>query len=324
MFNKIVFFHNHVNGDCFLSRILVNQIIEASKLDKTNYYYTAPRSYTSHCSDLGIPDENFNVIHVPNTNIIFYILNNILFINVWIGINTNTKLDLNATCGLCLNNLIPKYNWLISKLNDKLNMNIQLLDETPGKSPYLPFINKGAYNNKFIEDFIEHNKKIYEKVILICNNSPTTFISTIDITKRYLLGITEKFPNYLFITFQKTLLQKENLISIQEIYEKTNTQITNNWGIMFPLLSKLADKVILLPTGPSLTCFNNETTKDKFMMLFDYSASGNPGGCFYCHNNRDYLCTIRFNWEIKIMDVNFADKDINNKIYYFIEDFLQK
>ena len=31
MFSKICFFHNHVNGDCFLSRILVKQIIDATK-----------------------------------------------------------------------------------------------------------------------------------------------------------------------------------------------------------------------------------------------------------------------------------------------------
>ena len=29
--NKIVFYHNHVNGDCFQSRILVNQIIKETK-----------------------------------------------------------------------------------------------------------------------------------------------------------------------------------------------------------------------------------------------------------------------------------------------------
>lgn len=324
MFNKIVFFHNHVNGDCFLSRILVNQIIEATKLENINYYYTAPRAFISHCSDLGIPDENFNVITVPNPNLTFYISkNNILFINVWIGIKTYSDLDSNMTCALCLNNLIPKYNSLINSLNSDLNMNIQLLDENPNKSPYLPLTNKG-YDNKFIEDFFEDNKKNYEKVILICNNTPTTFISTIDITRRYLMYITQKFPNYLFITFQETKLQTHNLISIQQIYKSTNTPITNNWGIMFPLISKLSDKVILLPTGPSLTCFNDQTTKNKFMMFFDYSQSGNPGGCVYCNNSKDYLCTSRFDWEITIMNIDLNDRNINNKICLFVEDFLQK
>jgi hypothetical protein len=323
MFNKIVFFHEHVNGDCFLSRILVKRIMDATNFKNTDYYYTAPRAYTSHCLDLGIPDENFNVIGVTDTNKIFYIMDNILFINVWIGIHTNTNLDLNPTCALCLNNLFPKYNILIDTLNKNFNMNIQVLDESRNKSPYLPFDNK-VYDNKFIEDFIEQKKQKYKKIILICNNTPSTFISVADITRRYLLVITEQFPNYLFVTFQKTLLQRKNLISIHQIYEETNTKITNNWGIMFPLLSKLADKVILLPTGPSLSCFNNETTKNKFMILFDYSASGNHYGCLHCHNNRDYLCTSRFDWEIKIMDVNYQDKDINNKICYFIKDFLQK
>jgi hypothetical protein len=250
-------------------------------------------------------------------------VDNILFINVWIGINTHTELELNIACCLCLKNIIPKYNWLINELNKNFNMNIQLLDESGNKSPYIPLDNK-AYCNKYIEDFIEQNKKKYEKIILICNNIPTTFISLEHITNGYLPGIIARFPNYLFITFQKTLLQKENLISINQIYEKTNTQITNNWGIMFPLLSKLSDKVILLPTGPSLTCFNNQTTKNKFMMFFDYLESGNPYGCLYCKNNKDYLCTSRFDWEVTIMNIDYTDRNINNKIYYFVEDFLLK
>jgi hypothetical protein len=323
MFNNIVFFHEHVNGDCFLSRILVKQIIDATKSNNITYYYTAPRAVVSHCLDLGIPDENFNIIKFPQTNQFFYIIDNILFINVWIGITTETDLDSNITCALCLNNLIPKYNILINKLNKELNMNIQLLNEINNKSPYLPLDNK-VYNSKFIEDFIAENKQKYEKIVLICNNNPTTFISTIGITKSYLLYITQQIPNYLFITFETTILQRDNVISIKQIYEKMNIQITNNWGIMFPLLSKLADKVILLPTGPSLACFNNQTIKNKFMILFDFSQSGNPGNCFHCNNHNNKLCTSRFDWDITVMNVDYNDKNINNKICYFIESFLQK
>ena len=52
MFNKIVFFHNHVNGDCFLSRIIVKQIIEATNLDNINYYYTAPEVTLYTCPEV--------------------------------------------------------------------------------------------------------------------------------------------------------------------------------------------------------------------------------------------------------------------------------
>jgi len=321
MFNKIVFFHEHVNGDCFFSRILVNQIIKATKSNNITYYYTAPRAVISHCLDLGIPDENFNVIGFPQNNPYFYIIDNILFINVWIGITTHTNLDLKAICGLCLNNVIPKYNILINALNQEVNMNIELLNESNNISPYLPFDDK-AYNSKFIEDFIAEKKNKYEKIVLICNNNPTTFISTIGITKSYLLYITTKFPNYLFITFEPTILIQNNLISINQIYQQTNTQITNNWGIMFPLLSKLADKVILLPTGLALTCFNNQTIKNKFIILFDFSQSGNPGGCPYCNNNKNYLCTSSFDWDIKIVNVDFANKSLQDEICISIYNFL--
>ena len=114
MFDKICFFHNHVNGDCFLSRILVKQIIDANKSKNITYYYTAPRALVSHCLDLGIPDKNFNIIPVQHLNELFFVIDNMLFINIWIAIfadlNDNTK---NKICALCLNNVIPNYNKLI-------------------------------------------------------------------------------------------------------------------------------------------------------------------------------------------------------------------
>jgi hypothetical protein len=107
MFDKICFFHNHVNGDCFLSRILVKQIMNANKSKNITYYYTAPRALVSHCLDLGIPDKNFNIVKIPHPNELFFVVDNMLFINIWIAIfadlNDSTK---NKICALCLNNVI--------------------------------------------------------------------------------------------------------------------------------------------------------------------------------------------------------------------------
>lgn len=323
MFNKIVFFHQHVNGDSFHSRILVKQIIDATKEQNIMYYYTAPRAYISYCLDLGISDEHFNMIPVLKPNLLHYIENEILFINVWIGITTGTIEDQNMVCALCLNNVIPKFNFLIKSLNNTLNMNIELLDENKNISPYIEINNK-YYNTDFIENFINKNKEKYDKIVLICNNNPSTFTSMVNITRGYLLYIINKFPNYLFITFQNTKITQTNLISIEKIYNETNTPISNNWAIMFPVLSKLSDKVILLPTGPSFACFNNETTKNKFMMLFDFSDSGNPYNCPHCKTSKEKLCNYRFGWDITLMDVNYNDRNLANNICYFILDFLIK
>ena len=324
MFNNICFFHNHVNGDCFFSRILVKQIIDANKSKNITFYYTAPRALISHCLDLGIPDKNFNITNVPHPECLFFIIDDFLFINVWIGITTDTNLSTeNKICALCLKNVIPNYNKLIELLNNSFKMNIDLLDTNDNKSPYLP-IDHNYYNGNFINNFISVNKKKYEKIVLISNNSPTTFITLNSITEKYLRPIVNRFPNYLFITFEDTILHFANLISIKNIYKQTGTQIDKNWGIMFSLLSKLSDKVILIPSGVSLTCFNNETIKNKFMMFFDYSVSGNPGKCPHCNNIKDKLCTDRLNWDITLIDINFQNVNLNTDIYNSVENFLKK
>ena len=324
MFSKICFFHNHVNGDCFLSRILVKQIIDATKNKNIMYFYTAPRALVSHCLDLGISDDHFNIISVPYPEKIFFITHDILFVNIWIGIHTMLPSSvINDVCGLCLKNVIPNYNNLITLLNNTYSLNINFINDEFNVSPYLPIDHK-YYNGDFIHKFISENKKTYEKIVLISNNNPTTFITLNNITKRYLLPIINKFPNYLFITFEDTIKQSDNLISIKKIYQKTETPINQNYGLIFSLLSKLSDKVILIPSGASLTCFNNETIENKFMMFFDFSNYGNPEGCPHCNNSKYKLCTSRFNWDITIMDVKFNNVNLNNDIYTFVTNFLQK
>ena len=50
---NIVFYHHHVNGDCFASRIIVKHIIDNLK-SSVDYYYTSHKSISSHCLDIGV------------------------------------------------------------------------------------------------------------------------------------------------------------------------------------------------------------------------------------------------------------------------------
>ena len=320
---KIVFFHFHVNGDSFYSRKLVKHIMDSTKDLNLTYYYTAPRSVISHCDDLGILPENFNVIQSPTYE--FYLLeNNILFINVWMGVYLDQIEDLSnyEICALCLNNYIYKINKKIRVLNDNLNLNIEEL-KLSNEDCLMLTRNYDFYDLKFIENFITKNKEKYEKIVLLCNNEPTTFITLTNITRRYIAVITKKLPNYLFITFSPTIYTSENVISIEQICNQNNNAPYLDNGIIFSYLSKLCDKAILLPTGLSFTCFNDQYIKNKFLMLFDYDVIGNPNNCIYCINDRKKLCTSRFGWDISIFEINFKDKNLNYRLCEFLEYFLK-
>ena len=190
--NKIIFFHTNVNGDCFLSRILVNQIINSTKHMNIEYFYTAPRAFTSHCLDLNIPDSNFNVIEVKDTSNHHYIIDDNLYIKVCIAIEIVGKIE----CAFCMKGVIENYNSLIKKLNSVYNFNILLIDVNLNNSPYIPFNFTHYDDNIFIKEYIQTQKNKYEKIVLICNNNPTTFISLIGISRKYLFYITKKYSNY--------------------------------------------------------------------------------------------------------------------------------
>jgi hypothetical protein len=315
--NKIIFFHDHVNGDCFFSRLLVNKIIQDTKNRNIEYFYTAPNAVQSHCEDINISEHNFNVIQVPHYNDTFYLINGALFINVWIG---NTIIE-KKICAFCLNGVIINYNRIIELLNNSYNLNISLIDNN--SSPYIDYNFTYYSDTIFIKSFIESKKNIYDKIILICNTSPSTFISLRYVTRRYLYYLVNKHPNYLFITFHDTLLKDKflNIISLNDIYNINNKKPQNS-GAIFSFISTIADKVILLPSGLSLTCFNNINDDNKFMMLFDHY--NNPAGCPYCETNfkNEYLCTSRFDWYIKMEPVDLKDENINNNLCVAIEDFI--
>ena len=263
MFKKIIFFHEHVNGDCFQSRILVKQIIENTQNINAEYFYTANRSIISHCLDLGIPDSNFNVMPVSKYNEFHYIENNNLYINVWIGSNiTQDKI-----CTFCLSGVINKYNTLIEMLNTNYDLNIPLIES----SPYIKFNSEYYDKNNLIKIYVDSKKTTYSKIVLICNSNPTTMISLREFSKYYLNEITDKYSEYLFITFEENNnnIKKNNLISIKDI-----TNINNiNYAITFSLLSKYVDKVLLLPTGIGLMCYDNNNIINKYIIFFYYSRN---------------------------------------------------
>ena len=92
---------------------------------------------------------------------------------------------------------------------------------------------------------------------------------------------------------------------------------------MFSYISIFSDKVILTPTGPSLTCFNNDKSKNKYIMIFDYSKEGNPFNCPYCKHIDGYLCTNKFDWFVKILPVDIEDNiTFDNNLCNSIENFI--
>jgi hypothetical protein len=317
-FNKIVFFHGHVNGDCFQSRIIVNHIITKTKHLNIEYYYTAPRVICSHSLDLGILEENFNKYQNLNYNLACYIENNIFYINIWIGLFNH----INKICVFCMKNIILNYNLLICDINKITNLNLEFINTE--QNPFIKF-HYSYYDIDHLNLFINEKKNIYKKIILIYNVNLTTFISLLKIDHNFYINIlSNKYKDFLFITFNETNLNKDNIISINKIYNLSNKILPSSFGIQFSYLSELSDKVILLPTGPCLFCINDKNIKNKFMMIFD--KKNNIYCCPYCDSNNDInnsiLCENNLSWNVQLFYIDEINNELNINIYNGIDNFI--
>jgi len=314
---NIIFYHYCVNGDCFTSRILVDHFIKNVK--NVVFYYTAFRSLASHCLDLGITNNNFNVIRLPGHNDEdfpehdkhdnFFIYNNDLYINPWIG-KFKSKF-----CIWCLDNYIDYYNSIISNINKNVNeFNIPQINNTI--TPYVPF-NYKYYNCEFLNDYIVNLKKQFKKIILFYNNFVTTYIlfNNLDYTKLINI-ISEYYPDFIFITFKNTDLNKPNVIDISTIYINNNFILPNAYGIEFTYLNTLCDKVFFSPSGLSQLGFYNENMiKNKYAILYCKCNLITPMCiCDECENEN--LCIEKYHFYCKKIWI-----DTDNLIYQ-IEHFI--
>jgi hypothetical protein len=312
MFNRICFYHYNVNGDCFSTRLMVQHIIESTKYLNLEFYYTAKNSIDSHCQDIGIPSNHFNVISPPGDIKDNLYINDTIFINVWIG-----YCDLSRFCTLCLKTLDERYNDLITDINNHTDYNIPLIDSTI-KEKYIicniiPF-NYDFYKIDFLTPYIYLKRQSYKKVISLINVRVTTKLLLNNINhNEYINFISSKYPDYLFITFIKVNTTNTNLLSISDIFNEVSNSIPIFYGIHYSFLSTLCDKNILLNTGPGLFCFNNENRFSKNRILFidtdDYCPS--------C-TQLDMLCLDKYEFYINYYKYNGNNIEFLETVEKFI------
>ena len=319
--HSIVFFHNHVNGDCFSSRILVKQIID--NLPNLNYYYTAPNSLISHCKDIGISDDNFNKIQIPNkflvdndSNYIFN-KNGYLYINVWIGNSLNYESP-QKLCWLCGSKYLQFYNYIITLLNQKLNITISLIETN---DPYIP-LNYDLYDCNFLNDYMINQKKKYNKIVLYYNLSVNTIVDLNKFDNNQIITNTYD-PNILYITFLPTQLSYDNVISIKDIYDNYNKTLPIGFGIEFSYLSIYCDKVISKASGSMFPILNNQNKhlKNKLLIITGNNVDNLSLQITHDDPSKELACVAKFNWYMTVY--NYSDNNNINMLCDFVNNFIK-
>ena len=276
---NIIFHHKHQNGDSFTSRIFVKHFIENTT--GYNYYYTSENSLESHCEDIGIPKENFNVYESPQSTDIFYEDGDNLYINTWIGQYTK------GGCLWCLNGFIQFYNSIIEGLK-RYGIEIPPMDDNCQR--FLPIEREFEY---------KVDPK-YKKVVVIYNCDIKTFFIMNNVKHAmYINELAKRHPDYLFVTFIKSESSYENVVQFKDIVKG---ELPPGYAIDLACFNRVADKVLFLPSGVSQIGFYHEKdVKNKYAILYYLDRYHYVPQKWLPTNDRDrdYMCIDKYGFHIK-------------------------
>jgi len=323
MNHKFCFFHHHVNGDCWSTRLIVNHIIKHTQHINCEYFYTAPRAINSHCEDLGILPEKFNKMPLaPNIKGVQYI-NNIIYLNLWIAYAPDL-------CFLCLKSLNIYYNKLIITINQHCNLSIPVITNENAHDncmTHVPFnySKMDASALEQIKHFIEIKKETYKKIILIQNYQVSTklLLNNID-SVQYIHNLSVKYPAYLFMPYINVTpnCSVSNIMSLDIFFNQIENKDLHRIGmpmIYASYLSIFCDKVICLASGPLLYTFNEENKhiKNKFLMITTLEDIPGYSAPMCPTNESKELCLNKYDLYYK---VNFYSD--NNLFLQEVEEFI--
>lgn len=274
--------YNHFhNGDIFFSRILISLLYENFNIEffhnlKSPLFLDLPKVKESN----GIP-----IFFQMHENPIFTSdVNDVKVINTWIGqyFNKYTQI-INQGCSF------ENHFKLASDICEKIGINANI------DTKYLPRINSDLIPNvNKINNKIELLRSDFNKLVLFCNGNVHSGQASNFSFTNYIIDMSKKFPNYLFLITEPINFCSENII--------TTSSLTNTSPDLVHIghISKFCDVIIGRASGPY--CFsqiyeNLENENKVFCAFCTYKEEG----IFYQDAKSKYVWTNNYS-EQNIID----------------------
>lgn len=257
---KLVLFNNGNNGDIHFSREFVKFF---AKYAKTQIGVECAYTHTkcpSLLSDIDIPYESINcwpIHHAP-----FYLVDDVLLINTWIGKENYKWLNFSLPAGCTLSNNIEMFLDTIKSLNLELKL-LPTLD-------YIPSI-----------DYSKHldTSKVYlkkDKNIFVSNGNVMSGQATNFDFYNIVNSLAEKHPSCNFFVTEKINTDKNNIIDANSIFKINPTEKSNLNELSF--VSTFCDIIVGRASGPFCFCITKENLLNQnktFLSFCNSFAEGN-------------------------------------------------
>jgi len=251
MTNRLVFYNHYGNGDLFIAREFVREMMQI--IPAKEYYYSHGKNIRMFAD---FPELKFTPItdnHIMRKH--GYRLDNDIYINTWLGVDSNYVTPANS-CSI--DNSFRMYNDILRDLGFPLLS--QPLEE------YLPRIDYSFFDTAPVDKFIKDNKDrqmVFITNCLVQSNQAENFEFAPIIVR-----LCKEHPDILFIISDPIEVALDNLITTKEITQSKDGFDLNELSY----LSLFVNLLIGRSSGPQIFSMVSENCMNpqKAFLSFTY------------------------------------------------------
>ena len=315
MANNIYFFQHFHNGDLFVTKEYIRQIVDELNVNFNFGYFHNNNPKT--LLDLNIPFLG-NTNHFGDNGLDFPRFiepsDNTLYINTHVAVYRWPRPNsLFTEPGINHNSMMPMWDHIFKKINQKFNTNLKLKD----KEFYIGKIDFSRFNTSHAAEFLENRKT---KKILISNGRPMSKQSFKENMSDVVIMLSTEFPEWDFICTEKFKSSKENIFFTDDIIKEMPQEIeTPAWcrpicdlnEISF--ISNRCKIIVGKNSGPFIYCM----TQDNLLNFDKTIISLNKD------EHDSLLWDLKFNSRYSWTN-NFDSENIKNFIVSAIQSYKDK
>jgi hypothetical protein len=255
---KITFFNQFHNGDCFVGKGWIRNIM--NQLPDVEFFY-AHNNHPDIIKDLGC--QPLTMADLPDIDRMTRLANDAdgnLYINTWCGAFQGELFGHHQHSNYIIQHRI--YQIYCENLSKLLKREIT---QSTNPHDYLPFIDFGYYPDTIRADEFVREKVGDKKLVLVCNGSAMSGQSEVGDLGDVITLLCQSNPEVVFVASTMLDIRHENLYYTQDIFDKASD--LNE----IAYLSKRANIVVGKNSGPYSYCQFKDNMETPGKTFFSFN-----------------------------------------------------
>lgn len=254
MIKKIVFFNQYHNGDCFVGKGWVRNIMQ--QLPDIEFGY-AHKNHPDIIKDLGC--QHIPLHNIPEIDRMVRIAqaDDTLYINTWCGAFQGELFGYHQHSNYIIQHRM--YEMYCEQLTSILGRPV-----TQSNNPhdYLPLIDFSYYDTELVDAFVQ-DKVGAAPLVLFCNGTANSGQSAVGDFKESITYLAQQFPDHVFVATHNVDVKLPNVFYTSQIFNKESD--LNE----IAYLSQRAKLIVGKNSGPfSYCCFDDNMNIEHTFFCF--------------------------------------------------------